>query len=86
MKKIMPPFARCVLLAAMATSTSVLHAQSPYWNNTGTDFNTGSNWDSGAVPTSIANFTSIAGTQPNLSASLAIQRVILERRRLPVTR
>jgi autotransporter-associated beta strand protein len=75
MKKFIVPLA---ILSAMATSTSVLHAQgvSPSWNNTGTNFNLASSWGDGTtVPSSIATFSSAAVTQPNLTGNLSIQRV-----------
>ena len=75
MKKIIFPLA---ILSAMATSTSVLHAQgaSPSWNNTGTNFNSASSWGNGTtVPTSVATFDTPAVTQPNLTGNLSINRV-----------
>lgn len=44
------------------------------WSNTGTDFNTGSNWVGGIAPSTgdVAAFAAAAVTQPNLSTSVSI--------------
>ncbi|HXP36120.1 MAG TPA: hypothetical protein VN827_11295, partial [Chthoniobacterales bacterium] len=47
------------------------------WQDNGTDFNTGNNWNNNVVPGpgDVARFVSAVGTQPNLSASLTIQEL-----------
>jgi autotransporter-associated beta strand protein len=64
-----------VALAAIVACAPLGHAQSPTWSNTGTSFNLGANWSSGAVPTSIANFDNTAVFQPNLATTVSIQRL-----------
>jgi len=64
-----------VALAAIVICAPLGHAQSPTWSNTGTNFNLGSSWSSGTVPTSIANFDNAAVFQPNLASTVSIQRI-----------
>src|SRR5688572_25016251 len=47
------------------------------WANTGTDFNAGASWSGGVAPTGsdFAQFTSGAGTNPNLSSNASFGRI-----------
>ena len=64
-----------VLLTTLFGAIPSLHAQSPTWRNTGTDFNTAANWNPSALPTSIAIFDGAAVAQPNLSSNITINRL-----------
>ncbi len=69
------PFAVSVLGALMVPS---LHAVNNFWDNTGTDWSTDSNWTGTGYPDSggdVAIFSSAAVTNPNLSQSESISRI-----------
>jgi len=63
------------LCVAALTISQSAHGAARVWGNTGTDYNTSANWNSGAGPApgtgDVGKFTSAELTQPNLSASLS---------------
>src|SRR5438876_1057301 len=65
-----------VLVLAFFLPERSAHAANRTWNNSGTDFNTSTNWG-GGVPGNgdVAVFNVAAITQPNLSASLTIKEL-----------
>src|SRR3979411_3499288 len=62
---------------ALASPQQSARATDITWQNTGTNFNSGSSWNNGTVPGSsdVADFDAPRITQPNLSASLTIQEL-----------
>jgi len=68
-------FRLLIALAAVVVFAPVARAQSPTWSNTGTNFNLGANWSSGAVPTTNANFNNAAVFQPNLASTVSIEQL-----------
>jgi autotransporter-associated beta strand protein len=65
-----------VLTLAASLPEQSAEAGTQTWQNNGTDFNDPNNWSSGVPgPTDTARFNSAMGTQPNLSASLAINNL-----------
>src|SRR3982074_1507308 len=66
-----------ILMLAVSLPEQSAQAANQDWQNNGTDFNTGSNWNNNVVPGAgdVARFTSAMGTQPNLSASRTIQEL-----------
>ena len=67
----------CVFTVALIGGMSSLQAQNITWSNTGTNYNTGSNWVGGSAPstTNNATFSGAAVTQPNLTANVTNQAV-----------
>jgi autotransporter-associated beta strand protein len=62
-----------MVAAAISLNQSAQAAQR-IWNNTGTNFNSTGSWTGGVVPSgsNVAAFTTVEGTQPNLSVSIGI--------------
>src|SRR5437588_5700190 len=60
----------CASLAILSLAVINVDGAQKTWNNTGTDWNTASDW-TGGVPTgnNVAVFAASPGTQPNVSAS-----------------
>jgi len=73
-------------LAAAGTITAALLASQPVfaasitWNNTGTDFNTGTYWSGNSSPGTVDNatFNGASVKNPNLSSSLTVQGITFE--------